>query len=91
MGWAVDCLTRHVSPAKPKKLVGRADNNAVTTACIKFICNDIHVHPFNTESGEGFQGLEQVLLDMQHRSSEPSHASDLLPHPMTVSMIRPSL
>ena len=27
----------------------------------------------------------QVLLDMQHRSSEPLSASDLLPHPTTVS------
>ena len=35
-------------------------------------------------SGEGFQGLVQVLLDMQHRSSEPLSASDLHPHPTTV-------
>ena len=72
-----------MSPGKPTRLVGRADKNAVTAACVKFICHDIR--PFNSVSGEGFQGLVQVLLDMQHRSSEPLSASDLLPHPTTVS------
>jgi len=54
----------------------------VTEKCVEFICKDIR--PFETIAGDGFVALAQSLINIGVKYGQV-RASDVLPHPTTVS------
>lgn len=62
--------------------VTSAAKSQMTDMCVEFVCKDIR--PFETISGDGFLRLAQSLINIGVKYGQVS-ASDVLPHPTTVS------
>lgn len=62
--------------------VPKAAKDRVTEKCVEFVCKDIR--PFTTVAGDGFIDLAQTLINVGVKYGQ-LNASDLLPHPTTVS------
>ena len=52
-------LTALVKPLKPKTSMSKATNDAVTAACVDFVCQDLR--PFDVVSGSGFVNFVQEV------------------------------
>ena len=63
--------------------VTKDEKSRITNACVNFPCQDLR--PFETVGGAGFENLVQELFKLQHKHKALLKASDILPHPTTVS------